>query len=138
MNIIELSNDFCIAYFASFRRVAYSLELTQAQALCICAVPFEGLSQSMLSQKLSIDLSTLSRNLDKLIKKSIIQKKISGFDKRSYKISLTNQGILIQKKINFNISIELKECFQHLSIEETNQFEEILNKLNWQFVLLNQ
>ena len=76
MNIIELSNDFCIAYFSVFRKVANALGLTQAQALCVCSIPFEGLSQSGLSKKLSIDLSTLSRNLDRLIDKNIIKKKI--------------------------------------------------------------
>ena len=138
MNIIELSNDFCVSYFSSFRRTATSLGLTPAQALCICAIPFEGLSQSNLSRKLSIDLSTLSRNLDKLIKKNIIIKKISGLDKRSYKISLTNEGIELHRKFNFKISKELKRCFQSLTLEENNKLKEILNKLNWQFELLNQ
>tara|TARA_Y100000817_G_scaffold269719_1_gene227433 strand:+ start:862 stop:1278 length:417 start_codon:yes stop_codon:yes gene_type:complete len=138
MNIIELSNDFCITYFSVFRRVANALGLTQAQALCICSIPFEGLSQSELSKKLSIDLSTLSRNLDRLIDKNIIKKKISGIDKRSYRINLTAKGNGLQKKINSVIFIQLKECFQSISIEESNQFEEILNKLNWQLELLNQ
>tara|TARA_Y100000741_G_C18066147_1_gene482581 strand:- start:11 stop:427 length:417 start_codon:yes stop_codon:yes gene_type:complete len=138
MNIIELSNDFCIAYFSVFRKVANALGLTQSQALCICLIPFEGLSQSELSKKLSIDLSTLSRNLDRLIDKNIIKKKISGIDKRSYRINLTAKGNELQKKINSVIFIQLKECFQSISIEESNQFEEILNKLNWQLELLNQ
>ena len=138
MNIIELSNDFCVAYFSVFRKAANTLGLTQAQALCICSIPFEGLSQSELSKKLSIDVSTLSRNLDKLIVKNIIKKKMSGIDKRSYRINLTARGHELQKKINFAISIQLKECFQSISIEESNQFEEILNKLNWQLELLNQ
>ena len=138
MNIIELSNDFCIAYFSVFRKVANALGLTQSQALCICSIPFEGLSQSELSKKLSIDLSTLSRNLDRLIDKNIIKKKISGIDKRSYRINLTAKGNELQKKINSVIFIQLKECFQSISIEESNQFEEILNKLNWQLELLSQ
>jgi len=138
MNVVELSNDFFIAYCSVFRRVAYSLELSQAQALCICAIPFEGLPQSALSKKLSIDLSTLSRNLDKLIVKKIITKNISALDRRSYKISLTAAGVELQKKINFTISIQLKDCFHNLTVEEINHFEEILNKLNWQLELLNQ
>ena len=138
MNIIELSNDFCIVYFSVFRKVASTLGLTQAQALCVCSIPFEGLSQSGLSKKLSIDLSTLSRNLDRLIVKNIVKKKLSGIDKRSYRINLTTTGYELQKKINSAISIQLKECFQSISIEESNQFEEILNKLNWQLELSNQ
>ena len=138
MNIIEISNDFCLNYFASLRKVSSSLGITQAQALCICAIPFKGISQSNLSKRLSIDLSTLSRNLDNLNKQNIITKKLSIVDKRSYKINLTDKGTKLHQEFNYQIAEQLNACFSSLSIEENNQLEELLNKLNWQLELLNQ
>ena len=138
MNIIEISNNFCFNYFSCLRKASSSLGITQAQAACIFAIPFAGISQSSLSKKLSIDLSTLSRNLDNLIKRNLINKSLSMIDKRSYKIRLTNKGIQLQQQFNNQIISQLSECFDSLSDEENNQLEELLNKINWELELRNQ
>ena len=138
MNIIEISNNFCFNYFSCLRKVSSSIGITQAQAVCIFAIPFAGISQSSLSKKLSIDLSTLSRNLDNLIKRNLVNKSLSMIDKRSYKIRLTNKGIELQKQFTAQISSQLSVCFNSLTVEESNQLEELLNKINWELELLNQ
>jgi len=138
MNIIEISNNFCFNYFSCLRKASSSIGITQSQAICIFAIPFSGISQSNLSKKLSIDLSTLSRNLDKLVKKNLVDKSISLIDKRSYKVSLTNKGMQMQQKFNKQVVHQLSECFASLSVEEHNQLEELLNKINWKLELHNQ
>ena len=138
MNIVELSNHFCINYFSCLRKIASSLSLTQAQALCLQAIPFNGISQSDLANKLSIDLSTLSRNLNKLIKLNVVKKIASNLDKRSYRISLTAKGRDLYQQFNRKIYSKLSASFDLLSLEENNQLEELLNKLNWQLELLNK
>ena len=94
MNLVEISSNFCINYLAFIRRIGKKLNLTQSQALCLNAIPFNGISQSALARKLSIDISTLSRNLDKLLISNIINKQESSFDRRSFKILLTEKKIL--------------------------------------------
>ena len=138
MNIIELSNDFCQNYLACIRRASSILNITHTQAMCLQAIPFQGVSQAELAKKLNIDISTLSRNLDKLVKLKLIDKKSSLSDKRSFIISLTDGGKQIYNKFNDIISEELEKVYDMLDLEERDQFETILNKINWQLELLNK
>ena len=138
MNIIELSNDFCQNYLACIRRASHILKVTHTQAMCLQTIPFRGISQAELAKKLNIDISTLSRNLDKLIKLQLVNKESSLSDKRSFNISLTDNGQKTYNKFNELISNELGKVYDMLDLEERDQFETILNKINWQLELLNK
>ena len=135
MNIIEQSNDFCLNYLSYIKKTASLFHISCSQALCLNAIPFDGISQSKLANKLSVDLSTLSRNLDKLIKLNLIHKKVLRMDKRSYKITLSSDGKILFQKFNDTLYAELKNIYADLNIDDINQIEELLNKLNWQFAL---
>ena len=138
MNLIELSTDFCQKYLSCLKRASSILKLTQSQSLCLNAVPFKGISQTDLANKLSLDLSTLSRNLDKLIFLDIVYKTSSNIDRRSYKISLTSQGEELYLQFNEIIKEEIETIYDKLELEEYDQILEILNKLNWQLELINK
>ena len=127
MNIIENSMEFCINFLAIIRKIATKLHLTPSQILCIYAIPFSGISQSDLAKKLSIDISTLSRNLEKLITLNIITKQSSLLDRRSYKISLTTKGVELYDIFNLTIKNKLNSTYNKLELDEYDQFEEILN-----------
>ena len=75
MNLVELSNDFSLNYLACIRRTASEFKLSLSQSLCLQSIPFDGISQSQLAKKLSIDISTLSRNITHLISLDIVSKK---------------------------------------------------------------
>ena len=138
MNLIELSTDFCQKYLSCLKRASSTLKLTQSQSLCLNAVPFKGISQTDLANKLSLDLSTLSRNLDKLSDREFISKKSSNHDKRIIKIYLTDKGKNIYNQLNNLIANDLYKVFHAFDLEQQDQIEEILNKINWQFDLLNK
>lgn len=138
MNLIELSSDFCQKYLSCLKRASSQLQLTQSQSLCLNAVPFKGISQTDLANKLSLDLSTLSRNLDKLSIRNLIEKNSSNHDKRIIKIYLTEKGQDIYWQLNNLISKDLYKVFNAFDVDEQDQIEEILNKINWQFDLLNK
>ena len=138
MNIVEITNSFCFNYLSCIRRAANKLNITAAQILCLYSIPFEGITQSDLAKKLSIDISTLSRNLDKLILLDVVYKASSKLDRRSYKISLTPQGEKLYLEFNVIINKEIESIYHKLELEEYDQFHEILNKLNWQLELINK
>ena len=138
MNIIEISNDFCINYLACMRRVASRLNMTQSQALCLNAIPFNGISQSALAKKLSIDISTLSRNLDKLLASNVINKNSSSLDRRSFRIVLTDKGNDLHKNFLYYLTEEMQSIYSKLELDEVDKMEDILNKINWQLELLNK
>ena len=138
MNLLEISSEFCINYLSCLKKVAYKMGLTESQALCLNAIPFNGISQVNLAKKLSIDISTISRNLDKLNLLGLIQKQMSLTDKRSKRVKLTEKGEQVFKKFKKNVFNELNPIYQKLDLKDISTLEEILNKLNWQLEMLNQ
>tara|TARA_B110000438_G_scaffold300886_1_gene354360 strand:- start:1062 stop:1481 length:420 start_codon:yes stop_codon:yes gene_type:complete len=137
MNIIEQSNEFCINYLHCIKKSAVLLNISQSQALCIQAIPYNGISQTNLAKKLFLDLSTLSRNLEKLSKLGLIIKKTSPFDSRSYIISLSISGKEIYQKLNKYIQNNLSIIYDTLDMQEVDTMIDILNKINWEFTLLH-
>ncbi len=138
MNIIEISNDFCFNYLSVIRRAASTINITQSQAFCLNAIPFDGIIQTDLAHKLSIDISTLSRNLNKLTNLNLIEKKSSPMDMRISKISLTSKGEKLYKKFIQLVTKELQTAYDDLDLSEKGHIEEILNKINWKLELYNK
>tara|TARA_B100000959_G_C14771495_1_gene537675 strand:+ start:346 stop:771 length:426 start_codon:yes stop_codon:yes gene_type:complete len=135
MNFNEQYNEFCLNYFRCIKKNALLLSLTQSQALCIQAIPYDGITQTSLAIKLSLDISTLSRNLEKLKKHKIIEKTIPNYDKRTLIISLTTKGKNIYQKLNKALNESLNKVIKNIKIEDLDYMNEILNKINWEFEL---
>ena len=135
MNLIELSGNFCNNYLFCLKKASQDLNITLSQSLCLITIPFNGISQTNLASKLNLDLSTLSRNLNRMIKMGLIKKKNSYYDKRSFTISLTSKGSIAYNELIQLIENDLNEVFNKFDIDEKDQMIEFLNKANWQFEL---
>ena len=86
MNLAEILISLYSNIAVLIKKSTISQKITLSQLLCINAIPFDGISQSDLSNSLNIEFSTLSRNLDKLLDKGLIKKKKSSNDLRLKKI----------------------------------------------------
>lgn len=137
MNLSEQSTDFFKNYLRLFRKNIKQYNLTESQALCLISIPFNGISQTRLSHNLSLNISTVSRNLSHLIKVDLIIKKKSNQDIRSYNISLSDKGKKIYTKINKSIDNHLYNIYTKLDLNEKDLLIDLLNKINWQFELQN-
>jgi MarR family transcriptional regulator for hemolysin len=137
MNIIEQSNEFCVNYLHCIKKSAVLLNISQSQALCIQTIPYDGISQTNLAKKLFLDLSTLSRNLEKLSKLGFIIKESSPFDSRSYIITLSKSGKEIYHSLNMHIQNYLSIIYDSLELHEIDTMVDLLNKINWKFTLLH-
>jgi len=137
MNIIEQSNEFCVNYLHCIKKYATLLNISQSQALCIQTIPYDGISQTNLAKKLFLDLSTLSRNLEKLSKLGFVIKEPSTFDSRSYIITLSKSGKEIYHNLNMHIQNHLSIIYDSLDLHEIDAMIDILNKINWKFTLLH-
>ena len=138
MNLAEISLNFTLNFLSIIKKCAVTLQLTQSQVLCICSIPFDGISQADLSKKLCIDISTLSRNLDKLIQLQLINKKSSMIDKRSYKIKLTSKGREYYFQFISLINNKIGNSYNNFSLDNKENLENILNQLNWELSLINK
>jgi len=135
MNVIEQSQNFCLNYLTCLRKIANQFHISQSQAVCLNLIPSQGISQADLAKKLSLDISTLSRNLNHLIKLNFVNKQISHIDKRSHRINLSNKGLQFYKLFNIAIHNHLETIYAGINLDEKEQLTDILNKINWQFEL---
>jgi len=137
MNFGELIIELHRNSLYELKKITKKHDITISQLLCIVSIPYDGITQSSLTKKLSLDISTLSRNLEKLLKRKILIKELHVKDRRMSKIYLTQMG----KKINLNII----STFNHNLINFNNTFDEkefqnvleSLTQLNW-FFMQNQ
>tara|TARA_B100001123_G_C15198535_1_gene982358 strand:- start:299 stop:721 length:423 start_codon:yes stop_codon:yes gene_type:complete len=132
MKLHELLIELHVNCLLPIRKVSNNNNITPSQLLCILSIPFSGISQVELAHILSLDVSTLSRNLDKLINKQLINKKTALMDKRSYIIYLTDIG----KKL-YNQSISELEChfssiYENLHIKDIESLLAGIQSINWE------
>ena len=137
MNISELLITLHINTLYSLKLVAKKHKLSIQQLLCVYSIPIDGITQTSLANYLSIDVSTLSRNLNKLEIQKIIYKKSIKNDERFLKIFLTNSG----KKIFQGILYDLTTYIETLNVDtDTNETQKIIDNLlnlNW-YILKNK
>ena len=136
MNFVDQYNNFCLNYLRCIKKIANFYALTQSQVLCIKSIPYDGILQNHLANNLSLDISTLSRNLKKLESMKIINKEISLSDKRASIITLTSKGKKIYNQIFNMISSDINQVLLNIDIDDLEYLNEILNKINWEFDLL--
>ena len=92
MEFGELLKQFLIDIQSLFRTQFKKLDLTLSQIILISSIPIDGIDMTTLSIKIGVDNSTLTRLIDILMKKGIVQKNRSSQDRRSYIISVTKKG----------------------------------------------
>lgn len=90
----------------------------------------EGCNQNKLSQSTEKDSGAMTRSLNSLENKGLIERKKSYQDKREYLIYLTDQGKDIYHKSSELMSQNAQEIRSVLSESELEQFKFLLNKLD--------
>ncbi len=138
MNIIEHLSDISLHYFALVRRSSAKFDLTLSQSLVLLYVPFDGITISDLSQKLGVDISTMTRNIQRIEKKKLIIRKQNPDDKRSIKLLLSPRGQKIANSVNESMSENLQEIFDKYDFDTSNQIINNLESLGWDLYLYRQ
>ena len=108
MSIIENLSELSLQYFALVRQLSSKFELTLSQTFILLSIPFDGVTVSDLSEKLGIDISTMTRNIQRVEKKKLIKRLPNPNDKRSIKLFLSKRGSTLNNSINSEISISLE------------------------------
>lgn len=89
----------------------------------------DGISQKEISEITIKDQTTLTRILDKLEWKGLIERQTSPDDRRSFLIFLTEAGRSLKDKLVPIAGEALDEALQGLSEEEIKQLKVLLNKI---------
>lgn len=131
MNISEIILDLHINSLYLIKTTSNKYQITANQLVLLYAIPFTGISQSDLSHKLSIDVSTMSRNLDKLINSNFICKEFDTYDRRQTNIKLTEKGENLYHEFMNHLSSLLNNFNLDFDESELEKSLNLLLQVNW-------
>ena len=131
MNLPELLISLYGNTLYPLKLIGKRYRVSLSQILCINSIPIDGITQTQLAVLLSLDVSTLSRNLDKLEIKNIIVKKSVKVDHRFCTIFLTDFGQDLFQNILEDFSIYIKQLDLSNSNIEMQVIVDSLENLNW-------
>ena len=131
MNIPELLTNLTTHYNAIFRQYSSRLSLTASQAFHLLSIPVDGISMSGLANKLGLDTSTLTRNIQKLEKLELVRKKQDGNDKRILVVYLADKGREKVEEIEDSLLDLNFSMMKHIDLDDQENISEMLEKLVW-------
>ena len=115
------------------RQAAAKHNISFAQAQFLFRVPSEGISMSELSNIIGIDISTMSRNVNKLELLELVKRKRDSDDGRTFKLTLTPSGIEIVDLLFSEIDACATEILLTIPLDIQKQLGDVLEQLNWAF-----
>ena len=131
MEIAELFSQLLIDLQSLFRKNNKNLPLSLSQIVVLSSIPALGTTMSSLSLRIGVDNSTLTRLINVLEDKELVQKMSNPDDKRSTIIILTKLGEKNVKIIENNINRISEHVVSSFSSSDRNVMKETLNKLHW-------
>ena len=131
MNIPELLTNLTTHYNAIFRQYSSRLSLTSPQAFHLLSIPVDGISMSGLANKLGLDTSTLTRNIQKLEKLDLVRRKQDRNDKRILVVYLTDKGRGEVEKIEESLLDLNFSMMKYIDLDDQENIPEMLEKLVW-------
>ena len=131
MNLPELLVDLTTHYNALIRSAASQLHLTVSQAFHLISIPHDGIPMSKLAHKLGLDASTLTRNIQKLEKLGLAERKHDSYDRRVQRAVLTKQGSEVVNEID-EILLQMNHLIMNqIDLDSQENIYEVLEKLVW-------
>ncbi len=131
MEFAELLKQLLIDLQSIFRKNNKELPISFSQVIVISSIPNDGINMSLLSHRIGVDNSTLTRLIDILIKNNYVIKLKNPKDKRSTIVSLTKDGEEILNKIESNIDSFSEKIYNHFPMEDKIKIKDILSLLHW-------
>ena len=138
MSITEHLSDVSLNYFALLRKLSSKFDLTLSQSLLLLYVPFEGITISDLSEKLGVDISTMTRNIQRIEKQGLIERSKNLDDKRSIKLNLSKRGKKIIALLNDDITNNLSPILKKYDFEKIEKIKSSLESLGWDLYLFRK
>ena len=129
--LAEQINLFNIYMNSVTRSISSSVNLSLSQFYTLQSISVDGISMTELSLLLSLDNSTLTRNINQLIKRKFVKKTQSLSDKRQFIISLSEEGRNINSKIDDIMIDVVNNIISTMDSNTRNIFVDILEKINW-------
>tara|TARA_B100000674_G_scaffold375626_1_gene318097 strand:+ start:71 stop:490 length:420 start_codon:yes stop_codon:yes gene_type:complete len=132
MNSGELLNQLLIDLQSLFRTSFRKKKFTLSQINLISSIPINGIEMTSISSHLGIDNSTLTRNVNVLIKKNILKRDVNPKDRRSKLLVLTSHGVNVKLELENTFEKIGNKLFKNKVILDSDHFIDMLDALHWE------
>lgn len=108
--------------------------LTLSQSNILLSIPTDGISLINLSKKIGVDISTMSRNIQKLSNQNVIIKERSAFDLREYNLFVTELGEEMLAEINKEFDHFVSPITSNINFDHS--VFDFIENINWSLLKL--
>ena len=113
------------------RKVAAQNKLSLSQYYTLTNISSTGITMSELSLLVGVDNSTLTRNINVLIKRSLVKKHKSLSDKREYLIVLSSKGLDLTETLVRDMDKFMNKFIDGIDETQRQYFIDIIEQINW-------
>ena len=131
MEFSELFTQLLIDLQSVYRKNNKDLPMSLSQVVLLSSISADGIKMSDLAERVGVDNSTLTRLIDILEKKNLVQKKRNANDRRSRLIYLSKLGEENIKYIELNTDRFVEDILKNTSNVDRTIFKDGLNSLHW-------
>ena len=129
--VSEHLNSFLCNMNVLARRISSKNNLSLSQYYTLTNISSSGVSMSELSLMLGVDNSTLTRNVNVLMNRSLLKKEQSSEDRREQIVLLSSKGIKIVEKLDIDMEKLLNQFISGIDETQRQSFLDTLEQLNW-------
>ena len=131
MSIIELLTDLASGTNSIIRSTSSKFNLTASQGFHLLSIPFNGIPMSGLANKLGLDNSTLTRNIQKLEKIELVQRFPDSYDRRVQIVKLTPKGASLLEHLEGSLEKISDNLIDQIDLDTQEHLVTVLEKLSW-------
>ena len=129
--LAEYLNSFLSHMNVLVRQVASKNNLSPSQYYTLNSISSNGISMSDLSSTIGVDNSTLTRNINILIKRSLVKKNRSKEDRREFIVILSSKGEKVVNKLDNQMESLINTLISDINPESRQEFIDTIEQLNW-------
>jgi len=129
--VSEHLNSFLCNMNVLARRISSKNNLSLSQYYTLTNISSSGVSMSELSLMLGVDNSTLTRNVNVLMNRSLLKKEQSSEDRREQIVLLSSKGIKVVEKLDIDMEKLLNQFISGIDETQRQSFLDTLEQLNW-------
>lgn len=138
-NVGNYTNLICkkMINYLNSKLAEYDITAEQWQVMLILS-KHNKINQKLLAGEVKKDQPTLTRMLDILERKSLVERHLSKEDRRSYSVHITEKGLNQTEKLVPYIEDIFKNLLDGISEEDLNIYLDVLDKININITNLNK
>ena len=115
------------------RKLSYEEGITLQQSLILFHISSAGISMSNLADRLGLNASTITRNIEKLENKHLIYRQKCSKDSRMINVYKSKSGAAVGN----SFEREANKYFTR-SMDQRSTLKDLLQKMNWNLSLINE